>query len=36
MIFQSPRPPVEIPRVPVTDFILEKAAAPGGTTSADV
>jgi DNA polymerase III delta prime subunit len=26
MIFQSPRPPVEIPRVPVTDFILEKAA----------
>ena len=26
MVFQSPRPPVEVPRVPVTDFILEKAA----------
>jgi acyl-CoA synthetase (AMP-forming)/AMP-acid ligase II len=26
MVFQSPRPPVEIPRLPVTEFILEKAA----------
>ena len=26
MILQSPRPPVDIPRVPVTDYILERAS----------
>jgi len=33
MIFQSPRPPVEIPRVPVTEFILEKAAETADRTA---
>ena len=33
MILQSPRPPVEIPRVPVTDFILEKAAETADRTA---